>query len=150
MEGMEQKAQREIRVFLDANVLIAAVLSPSGGSFRVCSESPERAFKLITSRYAYKEAYRNIQEKCPEFLDILVRFSSSFHLVSDASERELIRLRNMIDFKDLPILATALKARARALITLDRKHFLENKKLTENYPLLQILTPGDFIKRYFV
>ena len=40
---MEEKSAEAV-VFLDASVLVAAVLSPTGGSFRVIIESAVRGF----------------------------------------------------------------------------------------------------------
>jgi predicted nucleic acid-binding protein len=49
--------QHPVRVFLDANVLYAACLSPSGGSARLWTVP---TFQLVTSEYALCEAWENL------------------------------------------------------------------------------------------
>ena len=50
------------RIFIDANVFIAAALSPTGGSFRLISEAASHGFSLFASQYVFE----NIKEKFPE------------------------------------------------------------------------------------
>lgn len=136
-------------VFLDASVLVAATLSREGGSFRVISEAALRKMKLITSRYAYGEAERAIKEKYPKNLVELHHLASFFTITMNPSEKFLESILPLIDFKDAPILAAALKEKAHILVTLDRKHFLENQKMKEQIPFLEVLTPGDLIEEFF-
>lgn len=143
------KGEKKLNVFLDASVLVAATLSREGGSFRAISESALRNIKLITSRYAYGEAERTIQEKYPENLIELHHLASFFTITTNPSEKFVESILPFIDFKDAPILAAALKEKADILVTLDRKHFLENQKIKEQFPFLKTLTPGDLIKEFF-
>lgn len=147
----EDKKQSAIRkVFIDANVLVAATISSSGGSFRILTESLIRGFCFITSRYAYREAERTIQEKYPSLLKEYYQLVPFLILVSDPFSKEIERVLTIIDFKDAPVLAAAIKEKVFVLITLDRKHFIDNQKLKDEFSFLEILTPKDFIQKYFL
>ena len=71
-------------------------------------------------------------------------------IVPDAPQKIVASVLPLIDFKDAPVFAAALAQKVHALLTLDRVHFIENQALQKNTPSLKILTPGDFIKIYFV
>ena len=146
---MAEGKKKKIVVFLDASVLVAAALSPTGGSFRVLAESPLRGIALVTSRYAYSEAEANIQDKYPNLLSRLYELAAFFQFVDEADKKLLEQCIHVIDFKDAPVLAAALNARVDILLTLDRKHFINNPHLEEkNFPL-KIFMPGDFISTHF-
>ena len=57
-------------------------------------------------------------------------------------------LENFLVLKDIPILAGALFSKAEFLITLDKRDFLDNKKLTNLNLPFKILNPENFIKNY--
>lgn len=140
----------ENKIFLDANVIIAAVLSPTGGSFRLITESPQRGFSLFTSRYGLEETLENIKEKYPQSLASLknLLLASKIKILSDASAKETLLAAKWIDPKDTPILAAALKHKMDFLITLDKEHFLTTQLNKAQLPL-KISTPGTFIQKYF-
>ncbi len=141
----------ENKVFLDANVLIAAALSSSGGSFRIIQEAPLKQFQLFTSQYALDEVVRNLKVKYPAYLNNLVFLFllSGMKILNDASKNETAKAMRFIDFKDAPILATALRFRMSIIVTLDQKHFFTPILKQSSLPLV-IVTPSDFIKKYFV
>lgn len=145
---MEEKSTEAV-IFLDASVLVAATLSSTGGSFRIIMESAVRGFQLITSRYAYRETERTLAIKYPEKLIELQHVISHVVIVPDASQKVVVSVLPLIDFKDAPILAAALVQKAHILLTLDRIHFIENQTLQKSVSPLNILTPGNFIKKYF-
>ncbi len=67
-----------MKLFLDANVLLAAAGNPRGGSSKVIEQSPEIGDMLCASRLALMEAEKNIREKLvPEALERYVRMSES-------------------------------------------------------------------------
>ncbi|TSC75087.1 MAG: hypothetical protein G01um101430_588 [Parcubacteria group bacterium Gr01-1014_30] len=139
-----------MRVFLDTSCIIAAVLSQTGGSFRIVSEAEVRGITIIVSRYVIREAEKNILLKYPECAESLLNIASSFTFVRDPSLRDVKRLSEVVDKDDAPVLGAALLSRADALLTLDHRDFIQNIKVQKSFPLLKIMTPGEFIKEYFV
>lgn len=138
------------RVFIDSSVLFAAVLSPGGGSFRILREARGRRIALLVSSYVLDEVEGALQEKRPEVLRNFHIFSLHFPIeVAGYPSKSVVRkYLNLLPSEDAPILAAAVAAGATHLLTLDRKHFLIPLKDVE-LPLA-IMTPGDFIQRYFV
>jgi predicted nucleic acid-binding protein len=143
------KGQERLKVFFDASVLVAAAFSSSGGSFRVLNEASIRGFHFVTSKHAFGEAERSVLRKRMERMIELQHLAAFLEIVPDAPSSVIEKLLDVIDFKDAPILAAALQADSQVLLTLDREHFLDNPRLVEEFPLLQVMTPGAFIQNYF-
>ena len=142
-----------LEVFLDANILFAAVRSSSGGSYFIIELVKKKKISVVTVAHALAEAERNIGEKIGEkaldahyenLLSIKPTIQSVVNLPISLEEK----LRSVIPEKDIPILAGALLSGVKILITLDQKHFLKNPKLKQL--AIEIMTPGDFIKLYIL
>lgn len=52
--------------------------------------------------------------------------------------------------KDIPILLGTILSKAQFLITLDRKYFLNNKKLKNLKVPFKIVNSRDFLQKYFL
>lgn len=138
------------KVFLDANVLFAASYSPTGGSAEVINRAKENKLILYSSRLAVKEAERNLRRKASEMeLDRFYRIfeEAKVTLVDAAKKAAKDQFADLIGEKDAPILASAIKAKAKFLITLDRKHLLTPKVQKAKLPI-KIITPGQLIQDY--
>lgn len=144
------KKRSHNRVFVDSSVLFAAALSPSGGSFRLLREARERNMELFVTPYVIVEVGEGLRSRYPQALEIFHSFLIHFpiRLMKNPSLLKVNQCAKILPQEDAPILAGAIAAQATQLVTLDRKHFLiplKKQKLT-----VEILTPGDFIKKYFV
>lgn len=53
---------------------------------------------------------------------------------------------DLVPPKDLPVLTAAILSPANTLVTLDRKHFIDDPTVAEKSGLT-IVTPGDVLKR---
>ena len=148
---MPRSAAKNKRVFLDASVIVAAALSPSGGSFRCLHEAPLQGWQCLTSSYAMNEAYGALQRKRPDRVGILVELvgMSRMKIVRDANSREVEQASLVIDHKDAPILAASLKSRSTILLTLDQEHLFDPQLVRARLPI-GMLTPGMFTQRYLV
>lgn len=149
MPKSKEKDKRVEKVFIDSSIIIAAILSPSGGSLRLIRESLFKNYILLISDYILEECIRILKTKFPEKTYILpmVLENFRFKITKDPSEKEVEKLISIIDFKDAPILAAAIKYKTDYLITLDKKHFL-NKKVLEfaGNKKISILTPKEFLE----
>lgn len=138
-----------IKVFLDANVLFAASYSQEGGSSKILELAKRDKIKIFTSRLAVKEAERNLRNKASDKeLDRFYNLMSevTIHLVESQRDLAKRKFAKITGEKDAPILAAALKSRAKFLITLDRKHLLNiGSPIARN---LRIVTPGKFIEKH--
>lgn len=142
------------RVFLDANVFFAAVRSATGGSYFVIELAKKKQIEAGTVVHALAEAERNIQEKlgtsalCIHYENLLTAKPVIQSLANLPSALET-KLRQVLPEKDIPILAGAILSGARVLVTLDQKHLLKNKKLAVLNLPFAVITPGDFLQKYF-
>jgi putative PIN family toxin of toxin-antitoxin system len=144
-----------LTAFIDANVFFSAVKSKSGGSYFIIELAKKKKIKIITVVHALSEAERNIQKK------LGVKFLNDHYenlLFANPVVQSLVdlplsvedKLRNFVPKKDIPILAGAIMSGARFLITLDKIHFLDNKKLLDLNLSILITTPGGFIQNYIL
>lgn len=142
-----------MRLFLDANIFFAAAGSPKGGSAFVLELAKRTKLQLVTVSYALIEAERNIKKKLDS--EALVRHYQNLldadlniQGVERVSTDTIAQFEKIIIQKDIPILLGAISADVDFLVTLDKKDFLENKKLASMNLPFEILTPGEFLKRY--
>lgn len=136
------------RVFLDANIFVAAAASAEGGSALLLEAGRKNLLEVVSSHLALLEAERNIRKKLP--LHALNRFHRLLQqmpllIVPSPSLEEVRRCETLINAKDAPILAAALSSRAEFLITLDQRHFLSGKLRNAHLPF-KIVTPRDFFR----
>jgi len=112
-----------VRLFLDANVLFSAAVSPAGASAGLIALAEAGACELVTSALAVTEATRNLRAKAPAAMNRWGLVIAAVGLVPEADPRLLERVDVALESKDRPILAAALACRATALVTGDRRHF---------------------------
>lgn len=112
-----------MRLFLDANVLFSAALSPEGAASSLFAFADAGACELVTSGFVVAEVTRNLRVKVPEAVDRGERLIASVGIVVEADARLVDRIGVQLPAKDRPVLAAALGCRATVLVTGDRTHF---------------------------
>lgn len=138
------------RVFLDSSVLIAALLSSRGGSFYILNQW-RSAFEFLISDYIFEETMGVLNEKfigredLKDKLFLLMGLTPIKILKSPRSD-ELKILTNIINKKDAPILASALK-HSSYFLTLDNDFFTEPVTKFSKKKGLFILKPREFIQK---
>ncbi|MEK7078084.1 MAG: putative toxin-antitoxin system toxin component, PIN family [Patescibacteria group bacterium] len=143
--------KQKTKVFLDSSVIIAALLSSTGGSFRICKESHEGRLMLQANKYVLKELREVLNRKYPERLEqlsLLLQFAK-IKIRSNPKVQLVEQSVKIIQAEDAPILAGAIQARANFLITLDRKDFMTKKLAESGLPLI-IVTPETFFKEHWI
>ena len=136
-------------LFFDATCLIAASGSPSGGSGFLLSLCARGYLKPAISQPVLLEAQRIIQDKLGD--EAFQRFYTflaviPFALASLPEKGELKRLEELINRKDMHVVAAAMEVHAPFLISLDKGRVLE---INQVKLAIQALTPGDFIINVF-
>jgi predicted nucleic acid-binding protein len=109
-------------------VLIAGAASTTGASHILLQLSELTLLDCLTSRYAIREAERNLLAKLPDALP-------AFRLIMDAAAKVIPApppwlLRNLAGQahpKDLPVLAAALSGKADFLTTFNTRDFRPRK-----------------------
>ncbi|AEG15994.1 protein of unknown function DUF132 [Desulfofundulus kuznetsovii DSM 6115] len=135
---------RQIKVFLDSSVIIAALASSTGGSHEVLALAELGIIVPCISEDVVGEVLRNIQKKLPGCMDsYYVLFKTLPFKIVDAASEDLEYASSLINEKDAPILAAAISGKVDWLLSLD-KHFLNSDlKGKVNFA---IGTPGDFLQ----
>ena len=141
------------KVFLDANIFFAAVRSPAGGSGFILELAKKRQIEIITVGQALFEAEQNIRKKLNltylnRHYQNLLEIKPKIQSIESITFEEIAKFKKLIPLKDIPILLGAIMSEVEILITLDKKHFLENEKLKKIKIPFEILNPGDFLKKY--
>jgi predicted nucleic acid-binding protein len=139
------------RLFLDANVWFVAACAPTGASALLVALCREGRCQATVTRRILQEAERNLAAKAKARDAALLRFyhliaTPGLELVAPPTPEDLAAYAGLIHPKDAHVLAGAAKARAGALITLDRKHF-STAAIRQAHLPFDILTPGVFLRR---
>lgn len=131
----------ELRVFFDADAILAGSASTTGASHLLLHLSDLGLIHGLTSEQGREEARRNLARKIPAALpafDALIR--QALDIVANPSSEAWAPFQGMAHPKDLPILTAAIQAQARWLVTFNTKHFFRTP------PGLQVIEPGQAIQ----
>ena len=136
-------------MFLDASVLVAASRSPSGGSAVSLEVCQGTKFRAAVTEEVLSEARVNVAGK---FGDAeLVRFYEQFAateplIVPPPPVSRIEECEPLTTDKDAHVLAAAIEAGAAYLLTLDRRHLLNDRVIEANLPV-RVMTPRDFLQQ---
>ncbi|MBI5230853.1 MAG: PIN domain-containing protein [Coriobacteriales bacterium] len=106
------------RVFLDANVLVSAALTP-GSSLHELWGHPN--VRLLASPYVVDEARRNVTQQAA--VDRLEQLLSSVVLLPSEPAVFDVEGATELPQKDLPVMCAAIVCQADYLMTGDQRHF---------------------------
>lgn len=132
-------------LFLDSSALFAGIVSADGAS-RALLLLAERGLIVVTvSEQAVAETERAIARKVPQALPAFreaVR-STGLRIVRDPSPRGVAAHEKLIAHgADVPIVVAAMQAETDYLVTLNRRHFIDDPGVAARSGL-RIGTPGD-------
>lgn len=131
-----------MRVMLDTNVLLSALLFPSERMNRMMQFILEK-HRLVLSSFVVEELLYVVKRKFPGKLqtvdDLLVAMSFELAYTPQELQQGLFDIR---DAKDYPVLYTAMREDVDVLITGDKDFADVNVERPE------ILTPAQFMDRY--
>jgi len=132
-------------LFLDSSALFAGVVSPSGAA-RVLLLLAEGEQLIITvSEQVVGETERAVARKVPKALPYYREAlrSTRLRIVRNPSPGEIEAHRDIIvHAADVPIVVAAMKAEVDYLVTLNRRHFIDDPDVAAR-SRLRIGTPGD-------
>jgi len=139
-------AGRNLRVFLDSNVLISGLFSDRGAPRLLldilCLRLP--VLTAVTGAYNIAEVERNLTAKLPAalpvFKAVLVRMG--IDIIPLPGKSDLKPWAGITVEKDTPVLASAFSGKADVLVTGDKQHLLKAK--SADLPF-EILSPAEFV-----
>lgn len=136
------------KLLLDTSVLISAVNSSTGASAELLNLARRQQVQLLITAYILFETEEVIKQKFPKLQDIFlaVRSENILAVMTDPAPKDLkTAAKLMTDKKDIPILAAALTHKVDYVVTLDRRDFIENKKLQQEKRVTALL-PANVIR----
>jgi len=117
-----------VRIFCDADVLIAGAASTTGASHILLQLSELTLLECLASPHVIEEAERNLIAKLPEALSPFRLIVQAAVRVSPSAPVWLARnLTGQAHSKDLPVLAAAISGRADFLATFNTRDFRPRK-----------------------
>jgi predicted nucleic acid-binding protein len=137
----------KFNIFLDSSALIAGAISESGAAHVLLNLGESRDIVLTVSELVILESERSVARKSPSNVDDLRKLikATNLRIVPNPSKEEVeANLYLISDPNDVPILLAAMKAKVDYLATHNRKHFLDDPKVSERSGL-RIGTPGDVL-----
>src|SRR3990167_356865 len=137
-----------MRVFFDASVIIAALLSPSGGSYQLLKYVKLGKITGITSQTVIEEIleedkFSRIKKSKREIEQFIAE--SRLIVRKPISAGEIEPYQGLVDIEDAHLIAGANLTRCRYLATLDKKHLLRNDIQRKFLPL-KIASPGQLLE----
>jgi len=133
-----------VPVFFDSDVMIAGSASAGGASFALLQLAEVGLIKGYVSVQVLEECRRNLAKKLPHaipsFEKIVERCVSIATSPPDKTSLSLVS--NQAERKDVSILASAVDAEARFLVTFNVKDYWPADTTG-----VQVLTPGELLPR---
>ena len=132
-----------LKIFFDADALIAGSASQTGASFLLLQLCEIKILRGLTCRQVVSECRRNLAKKLPQAIPIFDEIiKRALEIKKNPTLDEQKKYRHMAHPKDLPILTSAIKSRADYLITFNTKHFFPDRGHQ-----LTILEPGEMLQK---
>lgn len=127
------------KLFLDSSVLVTGIASPTGAGRVLLLLGETSQVELIVSQQVITETERAIARKIPSALvDMRQAILKTKLLIVPDPPAELVQqhLDWISHAPDLPILLAAWQAKVDLLITLNRKHFIDDPLVAKRSGLL--------------
>lgn len=136
------------RVYFNASVIIAALLSPTGGSALLFQYIKQGEILGITSQTAIAEILEEDKpKKIKRSKEEIEQFIAQSGLVvrENITAEEIVPYEGLIDAEDAHLIAGANLTKCAYLVTLDKKHLLREDIQRQFLPL-KIVSPKQLLK----
>jgi hypothetical protein len=142
---MSTTEQRRPQLFFDASALFAGVIFAVGAARALLLLSEAGTLAITVSEQVIVETERTLARKAPPAIPFYRETlrASRIRIIKDPSGAEVAAARDLIAHEpDVPILVAAIKIKTGYLVTLNRRHFIEDPEVARRSGL-RIGTPGD-------
>ena len=136
------------RVYFDASVIIAALLSPSGGSALLFQYLKLGKIRGFTSQTVIEEALEEDKpKKINKSKEEIEKFIAQSGLIvrESITVEEIAPYKDLIDVEDVHLIAGANRTYCSHLITLDKKHLLK-ADIQQRFLPLKIVSPKELLE----
>lgn len=135
-----------MRIFFDASVLIASLLSSTGGSSKLLEYVKAGRFVGITSQTALEEVLdktEKIKKSKEEIEDFVIK--SRLIVRENITFKEIAPYKGLVDIRDAHLIAGAVLTKCTHLVSLDKKHVLK-EDIKKKFLPLQIVSPKELLE----
>jgi predicted nucleic acid-binding protein len=132
-------------LFLDSSALFAGVVSAAGASRALLLLAEGELILITVSEQVVTETEQAVARKVPRALLTYREAlrSTGLRIVHDPSPQEVEAHRDIISHApDVPIVVAAMQAGVDYLVTLNRRHFMDDPRVAA-HARLRIGSPGD-------
>ena len=134
---------KNLKVVLDTNIYISSLLT-KGTSREITDLALDQGFDLFVSSYILEEFYLSITLKLGYSKNEATRLTKAIGQLAEIIDiPRKLKVKNLIDPKDNPVIETAMEAGATFLVTNDNR-LLDIKE----YRGITIKTAAEFLKFY--
>lgn len=137
-----------IKLFFDASVIIAAIISSKGASFALLKYASRKKIIAITSKTVINEVSANLH-KIEDFdekdLDTLI-VNNKMIVRKAVGRSEIKQFVDVVSQKDAHVLAGAKLTNSDYLVSLDRKHIVKNE-VKNKVEEIQIVLPKELLTK---
>lgn len=144
---MKKLNLQSTKIYLDASVIIAALLSENGGSAKVIKLSKLGYFVTITSQTVIEEIEKHTLKIKKDKGEIQKFIINSKILVREKILLSEIKKVKEVDIDDAHLIVGAKLTECDFLITLDKKHLLK-PNIKKYFKSLKIVTPGKLLESF--
>ena len=135
----------EVNLFLDSSTLFAGIVSASDAARALLLLAESGHITVTISEQVVTETERAIARKVPsainDFREAIL--ASKARILRDPSQEDVMANLILISHPaDVPILLAAMQDKVDYLVTLNRKHFIDDPDVAQQSGL-RIGTPGD-------
>ena len=135
-----------MRVFFDASVIIASLLSSAGGSSKLFTYVKAGKFIGITSQTAIDEVLDKTEKIKKSKKEIEGFIAKSWLLVRKSiTLKETAPYKGLVDGEDAHLVAGAVLTKCSHLVSLDKKHILRSD-IRKRFLPLKIVSPKELIE----
>lgn len=136
------------KLFLDASVIIAATLSPKGGSAKVIKLGQLGSWAQITSQTVIDEVKDHTGKigKSTIEIDQFIK-EHSVIVRKRMTKLEIKPFIELVDASDAHLIAGSKLTGADFLVTLDKKHLLK-EDIKNRFKPLKIVNPEELLRKY--
>ena len=138
-----------MKVFFDVSIIIAAILSKTGGSALLFEYIKIDKIIGISSLTAIDEILEDDKsKKLNKSKEELEKFIASSGLLirERINSQNITPYRGMIDIEDAHLIAGAKLTKCEYLVTLDKKHLLR-EDIQKRFLPLQIISPKELLEK---
>lgn len=135
-----------MRVYFDASVIIASILSSTGGSSKLLRYVKDNKLVGITSQTALDEVLGKTEKIKKSKVEIETFIAKSRLLVRRyITLKEIDPCKDLIDQEDAHLIAGAVLTKSTHLVGLDKKHLLR-EDIKKRFLPLQIVSPKELLE----